>query len=379
MNIFSNSSDKKRRKIEDENLTSLIKAPKLKREAFHLNLSSKITKEDAVLFNYTISDFNPPKSENGVMSLPEKWRVGVSKFIINNEIITFKKLQDKSVGLVYIALYIDGQETPIALPTKYFQHKLYTRSEGVEFANSSLKNIWLDVCNPNEKGINEVGSFFISNIFSFFENVFIDDYIYIKYIGNESNLDKKNWEIFQKLFQNYYKSENKKEITQLEIYISNELSDFFGNLDPPSIIDSSGGDSHIIYQGIKITKRIGIIPLPQKSPTTSVRALYLQPKILPLSINLLTNILNGENSTIVPLNEQVFTKFQLLSNFSLPINFYLGKTPCISFSTNDIDFRELPINSRIEKISIALTDAFNEKLLSLNVGHTFLTLEFIPT
>ena len=224
-----------------------------------------------------------------------------------------------------------------------------------------------------------MGSFFISNIFSFFENVFTDDYIYLKYIGNETPLNKKKWIFFQKLFQNYYKFENKKQITQLEIYISTELSDFFGNLEAPPIIDSSAGESHTFYEGIKITKGIGIIPLPEKSSNISIRALYLQPKTLPLSINLLTNILNGENSTIVSLNEQSFGKFQLLSNISLPTNFYLGKTPCIGFSTNDIKFRELPINSRIEKISIALTDAFNEKLLSLNVGHTFLTLEFVPT
>ena len=379
MDVFNSSLSRKRKKIEAKNLVSLIKSPELRRESFHLNLSSKITNEDAVLFNYVISDFNPPKSENGVLSLPGKWCVGVSKFLMNNELISFKKLSSKSVGLIYISIKLDGDEKGQALAIRYYEHRLYSRSEAVKHANESLAKSWLDICYPNSEGVNEVGDFFISNIFCFFENVYTDDYIYLKCIGNNSIINKKNWEIFEKLFAAYHKNRKKTNIERIEVYASNELCDFLGGFDVLPIEDW-GGDFHLYYEDVKITKRLAVVPLPKKSDNISIRAESIQPRLLPLSINLLTNILNAERSTIVNLAEQNFGRFQLLANIELPPNLFSSNSPSIGYSaSSDIKFRELPIDSRIERISIGLTDAYNEKLLSLNVGHSFITLEFVPT
>ena len=123
-----------------------------------------------------------------------------------------------------------------------------------------------------------------------------------------------------------------------------------------------------------------IIPYP-KTATKNIhlRAEILQPNLLPLSINLLTNILNSEPSAIVNITEKQFARFQLLTTIPLNNDLLSQNLSNISYFASTIKFRELPSDSRIERISISLTDSYNEKLLSLNVGSSIITLEFLPT
>ena len=123
-----------------------------------------------------------------------------------------------------------------------------------------------------------------------------------------------------------------------------------------------------------------IIPYPKTATKNiNLRAEILQPNLLPLSINLLTNILNSEPSAIVNITEKQFARFQLLTTIPLNNDLLSQNLSNISYFASTIKFRELPSDSRIERISISLTDSYNEKLLSLNVGSSIITLEFLPT
>ena len=122
-----------------------------------------------------------------------------------------------------------------------------------------------------------------------------------------------------------------------------------------------------------------VIPYPQKSENINLRAEILQPMLLPLSINFLTNILNSEPSAVVNITDKQFARFQLLTTIPLNNDLRWQNSSNISYFATNIKFRELPSDSRIERISVSLTDSYSEKLLSLNVGSSIITLEFLPT
>ena len=124
-----------------------------------------------------------------------------------------------------------------------------------------------------------------------------------------------------------------------------------------------------------------VVPYPKAKVGKSInlRADLLQPYLLPLSINLLTNILNSEPSAVVNITDKQFARFQLLSTIPLNNDLLAQNFSNISYIAPIVKFRELPSDSRIERISISLTDSYSEKLLSLNVGSSIMTLEFIPT
>ena len=153
MNVFENSSLKKRNNNQIANLLPLVKVNEIKREPFHLTLNSKTASNDPVSFDYIISKFNPSKSENGILQLPGRWSVGLSSFLMNSELISFKKISRNSVGFLYLVIKLTGKEKAFALPINYYQHKLYTRSESVRYANLCLNKTWLNLCHTNEKGI----------------------------------------------------------------------------------------------------------------------------------------------------------------------------------------------------------------------------------
>ena len=376
MNVFDLSSDRKRKNNSQiSNLLPLVKVNEIKREPFHLTLNSKNDSNDAISFDYVISKFNPAKSENGILQLPGKWSVGLSSFLMNSELISLKKISRNSVGFLYLVIKLEGVKA-FALPINYYQHKLYTRSESVHYANLCLSRTWLNLCHSNDKGINEVGCFFISNIFCFYENKAIDSYIYIKSIG--SGL-KENWKLFLKLFDTYRKDGKSNSVECIEVYTSSELISFFGGFTIPKEIEDYSSDWNEYYDGLRITKRVMVIPYPQKSENINLRAEILQPMLLPLSINFLTNILNSEPSAVVNITDKQFARFQLLTTIPLNNDLWWQNSSNISYFATNIKFRELPSDSRIERISVSLTDSYSEKLLSLNVGSSIITLEFLPT
>lgn len=380
MNVFENFSIKKRNNNQISDLISLVKVNEIKREPFHLTLNSKASSNDPVSFDYIVSKFNPDKSENGILQLPGKWSVGLSSFLMSSELISFKKISRNSVGFLYLVIKLADKNKSFALPINYYEHKLYTRSESVRYANLCLSRTWLNLCHANEKGINEVGCFFTSNIFCFYENKSIDDYVYIKSIADK-NEAAHNWSLFLKLFNTYRKDKKKDSIECIEIFASSELVSFFGGFTIPNEIENYPGDYNEYFDGLQITKRVMVVPYPKAKVGKSInlRADLLQPYLLPLSINLLTNILNSEPSAVVNITDKQFARFQLLSTIPLNNDLLAQNFSNISYIAPIVKFRELPSDSRIERISISLTDSYSEKLLSLNVGSSIMTLEFIPT
>ena len=299
---------------------------------------------------------------------------------MSSELISFKKISRNSVGFLYLVIKLADKNKSFALPINYYEHKLYTRSESVRYANLCLSRTWLNLCHANEKGINEVGCFFTSNIFCFYENKSIDDYVYIKSIADK-NEAAHNWSLFLKLFNTYRKDKKKDSIECIEIFASSELVSFFGGFTIPNEIENYPGDYNEYFDGLQITKRVMVVPYPKAKVGKSInlRADLLQPYLLPLSINLLTNILNSEPSAVVNITDKQFARFQLLSTIPLNNDLLAQNFSNISYIAPIVKFRELPSDSRIERISISLTDSYSEKLLSLNVGSSIMTLEFIPT
>ena len=364
----------KKRKISDASLIYSITPNTGTRDPFQLDLSSK--DQDAVGFNYIVSESNPKKSENGVLSLPGRWKVGISKFTMNNELITFKKIGAHSIGFLYLLVKLKNVKS-IVLPITYFEHKLYGKNEVVNFANESLKNAWNKLCTLNSEGINEVGNVFISTIFCFFINQ-NDDYAYMKSLGNEMKSAKETWKLFTKIFNKFRKKQYATgDLLHIEVFSSNELISFLGDFNLPLEIENyqSDGEYFEKFDGVIISKRIGVLPFPGKN--LSIRANFLQPRLLPLSLNILTNILSDEKLTVVNLSDQQFERFQLLANIPLD-TLRSQNSSAINYFPTEINFKDLPIDASVSHISIYITDTYSEKLISLNTGNTFLTLHFTP-
>ena len=374
----------KRRKLENSALIPMIQGNGVKREAFSLNLSSKshssASNEDAVGFNYVISKHNPAQSENGSLQLPGNWEVGITKFLMTNEIISFKKVNKNSVGFLYIVVKPRGKKG-IALPIIYYEHKLYDKVSGVEYANRKLRDVWLKICNPNEKGRNIVGEYFTSSLFNVFLSE-VDDYIYIKSLGNKTPTSKNAWTLFQNLFQKFAKKSLENfELENVYIYASYELLNFWGGFTFPSIIESfdTGEDFNEVYDGVTLTKKISVIPYPDEENKTismSIRAENLQALVQPLGLNILTNILGQEQTRVVNISDRTFARFQVIC--SIPLNQIDSTLPGITYIPSEVSYKKLPSDCRIDKIAIFISDTANEKLISLNTGETFLTLEFLP-
>ncbi len=374
----------KKRKLDNSSLIPLIQGNRVKREPFSLNLSSKShsssSNEDAVGFNYIISQHNPTQSENGSLQLPGNWEVGISKFLMTNEIISFKKVNKNSVGFLYIVIKQKGKEG-IPLPIIYYKHKLYDKISGVRYANKKLGDVWLKVCNPNEKGRNIVGEYFTSSLFNIFLSE-VDDYIYIKSLGNKTTTSRNTWGLFKNLFTKFSKnSVEKLELENVYIYASYELINFWGGFTVPSVIENfnTGKDFNEVYEGVTLTKKISVIPYPDeesKEISMSIRAENLQALVQPLGLNILTNILGQEQARVVNISDRTFARFQVIC--SIPLNQIDSTLPGITYIPSEVSYKTLPSDCRIDKIAIFISDTANEKLISLNTGETFLTLEFLP-
>ena len=372
----------KKRKFDNTSLVPLIQTSTLKREQFTLNISStdiSLPGEDSVGFTYIVSQHNPDASTNGSIKLPGAWQCGVSNFTMNNELISFKKIGDHSIGLLYLLVKETNATGPKVMPIIYFEHVLYSKEEAVNYANKKLKEIWLKLCNPCESGVNIVGETFVTTLFRFYESA-VDGYIYLKSLGTTTvHENKETWELFRKLFD-HYRIKAGSPLEYISLYASTELLDFYGSFKIPKEVENFNeyGDYCEKYEGVKITERIAVIPFPSKSQKdcVSVRAEKIIPHLNPLGLNILTNILGQDKTTIVTISDRTFARFKLLG--SIPLQGLTREQPSISYTPSEILYKNLPSDSRIDEICIYITDTQSQRLISVHTGNTYISLHFVP-
>ena len=376
---------KKRKNDNYSSLVPLIQTSTLKREPFTLNISSSgisTPGQDSVGFTYVIAQHNPDVSTNGSIKLPGTWQCGISNFIINNELISFKKIADRSIGLLYLVVKESGTSSARVLPIIYFEHALYSKNEAVNYANKKLEEIWLHLCYPcSDSGINLVGQVFATTIFRFHESS-VDDYIYIKSLGStHADKNKKAWNLFKDLFAEYRKTPGST-LEYISVFTSTELLKFYGTFKIPKEVEGfkEDRDFHEKFEGVRITERIAVVPFPGKgvsSSCVSIRATNIVPFMKPLGLNILTNILGQDKTTIVNITDRTFARFKLLG--SIPLQTFARDLPGISYSPSEILYKNLPSDCRIDEISIYITDTQSQRLISLNTGDSYISLEFVPT
>ena len=238
----------------------------------------------------------------------------------------------------------------------------------------------MSVCNLNINGLNIVGNVFNSIIFAIIADK-IDRNVHILSIGNKSEISKKNWELFIKLFNAFRKASgpDQKKLERIEIFISSELNNFLGGFYIPDAISDFESDNDLttFENGIATCHRIAIIPFPKPSKYINIKNINNKSNISPTALNILCNILpcNREDRTIkTPTSEYV--SLQLLDQ--IPLSNYNLLSPAIQYFPTKITYKKLPENCKINHLYLALTNVIENELVNIYRGTVIYTLNFKP-
>ena len=92
----------------------------------------------------------------------------------------------------------------------------------------------------------------------------------------------------------------------------------------------------------------------------------------PISLNVFCNILPGQSTHLF----SEIVSLQLLDQ--IPLTKYDQLSPAISYFPSKIAYKKLPENSKINHISLAVTDSLEGKLININHWSMIVTLSFKP-
>lgn len=376
--MYTYTNGMKKRKLVDD--LNIIPNNITQKEPFQIEISSSAEEVNSAFTKYDITQNNPYPSQNGQLNFPGKWLVGVSKCTISNVLSSWKMSKNvPSTSFVKIGVKFENSKT-IEIGTKYFENRLYTKTEAVVSLNNFLSEIWLSVCNLNINGLNIVGNVFNSIIFAIIADK-IDRNVRILSIGNKSEISKKNWELFIKLFNAFRKASgpDQKKLERIEIFISSELNNFLGGFYIPDAISDFESDNDLttFENGIATCHRIAIIPFPKPSKYINIKNINNKSNISPTALNILCNILpcNREDRTIkTPTSEYV--SLQLLDQ--IPLSNYNLLSPAIQYFPTKITYKKLPENCKINHLYLALTNVIENELVNIYRGTVIYTLNFKP-
>lgn len=376
--MYTYTNGMKKRKLVDD--LNIIPNNITQKEPFQIEISSSAEEINSAFTKYDITQNHPYPSQNGQLNFPGKWLVGVSKCTISNVLSSWKMSKNvPSTSFVKIGVKFENSKT-IEIGTKYFENRLYTKTEAVVSLNNFLSEIWLSVCNLNINGLNIVGNVFNSIIFAIIADK-IDRNVRILSIGNKSEISKKNWELFIKLFNAFRKASgpDQKKLERIEIFISSELNNFLGGFYIPDAISDFESDNDLttFENGIATCHRIAIIPFPKPSKYINIKNINNKSNISPTALNILCNILpcNREDRTIkTPTSEYV--SLQLLDQ--IPLSNYNLLSPAIQYFPTKITYKKLPENCKINHLYLALTNVIENELVNIYRGTVIYTLNFKP-
>ena len=370
---------KKRKLVDDLNI---IPNNVTQKESFEIEISSSAEEVNPAFTKYDIAQNHPYPSQNGQLNFPGKWLVGVSKCTISNVLSSWKMSKNvPSMAFVKIGVKFENSKT-IEIGTKYFENRLYTKTEAVVILNNFLSEIWLSVCNLNINGLNIVGNVFNSIIFAIIIDK-IDRNVSILSIGNKSEISKKSWELFSKLFNAFRKTSgpnDQKKLERIEIFISSELNNFLGGFYIPDEVSNFESDNDLttFENGVATCHRIAIIPFPKTSKCINIKNIINKSNVSPTALNILCNILprNREDRTVkTPASEYV--SLQLLDQ--IPLSNYNLLTPAIQYFPTKITYKKLPENCKINHLYLALTNVVENELVNIYRGTVIYTLNFKPS